>query len=128
MTIQSKTFLNISDFEILRNIEKKYSVYDFSFDSGYIFSCHKHDRSSELFYVLSGTIKLTLFDEITGAFDHSVVLKEKEAYLINPGIFHECKSLDNSRVIVIVQPPLIYRTISDYVSIIRLRLKKLFTK
>lgn len=119
--------LDIVSFEILPHIGKKYSIYDFSFDDGYSFSCHKHNKSTELFYVLSGTVKLTLFDGITGSFNHSVVLKERESYFIESGIFHEYKALEKSRVIVVVQPPLIYRTFGDHISVFLLKLKKMFT-
>lgn len=121
--------VSLSDFEILSQTKKKYSIYDFNFVSGYSFACHRHNYSSELFYVISGTIKLSFYEDGSKSPTKTVILKAGDSYFVHPTIYHEYTSLDNSRVIVIVQPPLVYKTILDNIKVLKLKLfKKLFTK
>jgi len=69
---------------------------------------HKHTRAVEMFYVLSGSVTITLYDQKLNSVK-AVVLTEDEYFLVKNGVYHSIESQDGAKILIIAKPKLFSR-------------------
>lgn len=87
-------------FLVGHSVAKGYDFFHSKFGKNFVMDFHFHNNSSEFFYVLSGTIRISTRKE-------STMLKAGEFYYLKNGVEHMIESIGEAEVITISMPSLL---------------------